>query len=191
MNDKKLDELLALKKSVSGDFSKSTAEFSRDFFAQIEKQSRKRFNYLAWAAGFIILLGVTAFMLSLLKKPDVPYNPCAKLAETVRLFGREVAVIFLGNELVTGERDSSSLPKNFIDIDLATNGGELNLALACADNDSIMFDSPQYSGSIIASRCDDRTLVLDVDLTFNGKHLRTAIPVIQSNNNCYVQSELL
>ena len=101
------------------------------------------------------------------KAPARSFDP---MQESLRLFGDDVAVLFVGNDLVIGERMNREMPSNVLNVKLADN---LELKIACADNDSV-------------SRSDRQTLVLDVDLLILGKRIHTQIPVdskIQKNQS--------
>ena len=101
------------------------------------------------------------------------------MQESLRLFGDEVAVLFVGNDLVIGERLTEAPPDNILKVKLAS---DIELKIACADNDSISVNAPGVSGNVIVSRSDRQTLVLDVDLFIQGKRINTQIPVDNSKD---------
>jgi hypothetical protein len=114
-------------------------------------------------------------------KIDLPGKKTAfdPMQESLRLFGDEVAVLFIGNDLVIGERMNTESPSNVLNVKLANN---IELKIACADNDSISVNAPGVSGNVIVSRSDRQTLVLDVDLFIQGKRINTQIPVDNSKD---------
>lgn len=187
MNDRQLDELLDLKKSVSVEFRKTPEEFAADFFNKVAERPERKSHYLAWAAGFLIVASVMAALMLPLRNP---MQTDTKLTEAVRLFGNDAAVLFLENELVTGERNSWGRPNNFIDIILDVGKKKIRLALACSDDDSITVENPSLSGAVVVSRLDASTLVLDLELCVNGKRIRTAIPVVRQGRNHYTEDKL-
>jgi len=82
---------------------------------------------------------------------------------------------------VIGERMNTERPSNVLNVKLANN---IELKIACADNDSISVNAPGVSGNVIVSRSDRQTLVLDVDLFIQGKRINTQIPV---DNSKYIR----
>ena len=102
------------------------------------------------------------------------------MIESLRLFGDDVAVIFVGNDLVIGERMNSDTSSNILKIKLTN---DIELKIACSDNDSITVNTPEISGNIIVSRSDRQTLVLDVDLLIQGKRINTQIPIDNGKDN--------
>ncbi len=51
-------------------------------------------------------------------------------------------------------------------------------------------DTADFSGNVVISRSDVSTLVLDVELTVNKRRVRTVIPVVRQNANCYISDAL-
>lgn len=201
-----IDKLLADKKNQKGNFSKSVDEFSKEFFAKIENTPPNRAKgllknkgsfftvtkYFALAASILIFLGIATFFgakyTSNYDKAGIKqYN---KLIESVRLFGDDVAVLFIGNELVTGSRESNTIPNNFIELDMTTWGEKFKLSLACSDEDSIIVDSLFCTGTIVTSKSDNKTLLLDIELNHDGKSIRTIIPVAVSQKNNYITGDV-
>ncbi len=189
MNEKQLDELLKRKKSATVNFPKNEAEFAGDFFAKIEKRRMIRFRFLSYAAGLLIILGLAVFF----AKSEISIQPddtFVKVSETVRLFGGDAAVLFFGNELVTGERESAEVQSNLVDVKFQTGARKIDLELACSDSDSIYLDSNGVSGNVVVSRCDPSTLVIDIDLKINGRRIRTVIPVKRRSGNRYMSDSI-
>ncbi len=195
MNEEKLNELLEYKRSAPVNFPKSEAEFTAEFFSRIEERKTEKqrtifFPDLVWryAAGILLLLGISAvFLLPAGREAEESSggNPYAELSEAVRLFDGGTAVLFVNDDLCTGER-SASAPENLICLIFSDrNGKTVRLSLACADQDTILLNMPGISGEIVASRCDGRTMMLDIDLNLNGKRLRLNIPAEQQGGNCY------
>ena len=171
MNEEQLDKLLKSKELQSFSFGKDKEEFLSDFLTETRKTSALRQNILRIAALFAIAAGIAIFAADFFKTPKEFNHP---IYESLRLFGNDSAVMFIGNELVTGERITDETPSNIIGATLEDN---IELKLACADNDSILVNMPGVSGNVIVSRCDARTLVLDIDLLIDGKRISTQIPV--------------
>ncbi len=190
MNDFNLDKLLEIKKHQQGEFKQSTAEFTADFFKQIQAQKpqkrRLHITILRWAAVAVITLtAVGALYCGLYTPPNIPETPFYKLEEALHLFGGDAAVMFCGNELLTGERSESSTPNNLIALQIPYNEQKIDLFLASADNDTVVLNSPQANGIIVTSRSDSKTLVVDIELTLNNQNIRTAIPVVLKGNYYY------
>lgn len=192
MNEKDLNELLERKKSLPVCFPKDETEFAQDFFAKIETaEMRHNFHFWRYAAGFLVMLSVAAFfLLPLLKKECFYYNPYTKLTETARVFGPDTAVLFVDDELYTGERSGSTGENQVILNLLQENGKQIQLSLVCSDQDAIKLDIPGLSGEIVTSRCDKDNLMLDLDLILNGKRIRLCAPVEQISENRYSGDEI-
>lgn len=193
MNEEDLNELLERKKYLPVCFPKNETEFAQDFFTKIEAEApRHHFHFWRYAAGFLVLLSLAAFFLHpLLKKECVHYNPYTKLTEAVRIFGSDTAVLFVNDELYTGE-SSGSTEKNQVILNLVQkNGKRIQLSLVCSDQDSIKLDMPGLSGEIVTSRCDGKNLMLDLDIILNGKRIRLCAPVEQRSGNRYSGDEIV
>ena len=195
MNEEQLEKLLNEKRSQTFLFDKSEDDFLADFIKKTE-QSLPRKNYFwRYAAAFAVAAGLAVIAVismqnnkgqiagvinehhaSAKKMQDVSLDP---MQESLRLFGNDVAVIFVGNDLVIGERMNTESPSNVLNVKLANN---IELKIACADNDSISVNAPGVSGNVIVSRSDRQTLVLDVDLFIQGKRINTQIPVDNSKD---------
>ena len=195
MNEEQLEKLLNEKRSQTFLFDKSEEDFLADFIQKTE-QSLPRKNYFwRYAAAFAVAAGLAVIAVismqnnkgqiagvihehhaSAKKMQDVSLDP---MQESLRLFGNDVAVIFVGNDLVIGERMNTESPSNVLNVKLANN---IELKIACADNDSISVNAPGVSGNVIVSRSDRQTLVLDVDLFIQGKRINTQIPVDNSKD---------
>ena len=187
MNEKELSELLERKRTLPIRFPQDDAEFTRAFFTRMETaEPRPHFPFRRCAAGFLLMLAVAAcFLLPRLKHAYVSYNPYTKLTETARIFGSETAVLFVNDELYTGER-SGSTEGNLVILNLfLDNGKRLQLSLVCSDQDTIKLDMPGLSGEIVTSRCDQENLMLDLDIVLNGKRIRLCSPVAQRSGNRY------
>lgn len=193
MNEKQLDSLLEEKSSMQTRFSQSEAEFAEAFFRRIDDERRKKRHaiLLRCAAGFLLLLTAAAVILpQMSEERSVSFNPYTKLSETVRLFGEDAAVLFVNEELYTGER-SESPPENLVILTLLDEAGKrIRLSLACSDQDTIYLDTPGISGEIVTSRCDGETLVLDLDLKWNGRRLRIDLPATRRSGYHYDGGEL-
>lgn len=186
MNDQKLNELLEVKKSAAGKFSTSDTAFAEKILAEIERTPVRRVPVLRLAAGLLIAAGVAVFFAwTAGKQEKTADSPFYKVREAARLFGGDAAVLFFGDELVTGERESADTPVNFVDVKLCGGTKPLELTLACSDSDSIYLDAENISGNLVISRCDAVTLVLDVELKINGREIRTIIPVVRRGKNRY------
>lgn len=187
MNEKDLNKLLERKKSLPIRFPKNETEFAQDFFTKIEAaETRHNFHFWRYAAGFLVMLSLAAFfLLPQLKKECVYYNPYTKLTETARVFGLDTAVLFVNDELYTGERSGSTGEYQIILNLLQKNGKRIQLSLVCSDQDSIKLDMPGLSGEIVTSRCDEKNLILDLDIILNGKRIRLCAPVKQRTGNRY------
>ena len=192
MNEKDLNKLLERKKSPPIRFPKNETEFAQDFFAKIETaEMRHNFHFWRYAAGFLVMLSLAAFfLLPLLKKEYVHYDLYTKLTETARIFGSDTAVLFVNDELYTGERSGSAEENQVILNLLLKNGKRIQLSLVCSDQDAIKLDMPGLSGEIVTSRCDKENLMLDLDLILNGKRIRFCAPVEQISENRYSGDEI-
>lgn len=193
MNDDRLEKLLEQKRSSRPVFTKSGEGFAADFFRKVREtpMPSRRWHWTAWAAGLLVAVGVAAAMLLPLTRAPYVCTRAAqyeKLAETVRLFGNRAAVFFFGDELITGERDEESGPVNFINIDLAVNRKLMRLSLACFDDDSIRLTSDAASGTVVVSRSDAGTLVVDLEIRHNGECIRLQVPVEKLERKYYYGS---
>ncbi len=195
MTEQQLHELLKRKSDVTVTFSKSEAEFTKEFFAKIKPPVRRRFSPGTLAAAASLLLAVAGMILwqRSENQPSAPPQTAhstvyQRLNESLRLFGSDAAVLFFGDELVTGDRESDEAPVNLIELVVKSGARKINLALACSDSDSIYIDTPEVSGNVIISRSDASTLVVDLELMVKGRKIHTIIPVSkQSGKNCYEQ----
>ena len=176
MNDDRLEKLLNEKKAQTLSFEKGVDEFTAAFFAKAETRSAKRPHWLRNAVFFAAAASLLiAAIITLKPAPAVAFTELDPLSESLRLFGRdEVAVLFVDNDLILGERFSDAPPSNLLQLKI---DGNVNLKLACSDNDSISVNSPGVSGNVIVSRSDSTTLVLDVDLKLQNRRICTQIPV--------------
>ena len=195
MNEEQLEKLLNEKRSQIFLFDKSEEDFLADFIKKTE-QSLPRKNYFwRYAAAFAVAAGLAVIAVismqnnkgqiagvihehhaSAQKMQDVSLDP---MQESLRLFGNDVAVIFVGNDLVVGERMTGDIPSNVLNVTLSDG---VELKIACADNDSISVNAPGVSGNVIVSRSDHQTLVLDVDLFIQGKRINAQIPIVNNFN---------
>lgn len=197
MNDVHLDELLERKKNVSMKFDQCEEDFIEEFFTRTAQAPVHHFPVWRIAAGFLLLLSIAAGLYSLF-----PANHCGtaagaklgsaennaqvgKLEEAVRIFGGDAALIFFGDELITGKRESKVIPDNRIDLQLHAGNRIIDLSLACPDSDTFYLDADGISGNVVVSRSDNSTLVLDIDLTINGTALRTVVPVSRISGKHY------
>ncbi|MBO5681196.1 MAG: hypothetical protein J6T08_05725 [Lentisphaeria bacterium] len=195
MNEEQLEKLLNEKRSQTFLFDKSEEDFLADFIKKTEQSSPRKNYFRRYAAAFAVAAGLAVIAVismqnnkgqiagvinehhaSAKKMQDVSLDP---MQESLRLFGDEVAVLFVGNDLVIGERMNTESPSNVLNVKLANN---IELKIACADNDSISVNAPGVSGNVIVSRSDRQTLVLDVDLFIQGKRINTQIPVDNSKD---------
>ena len=196
MNDQHLDELLKRKKAASMKFDKGEKEFIGDFLARTAQVPIHHFPVRRIAAGFL-LSGIAAalfFVFQTQHDPriagdgvrDADNAAAGKLEESVRFFGGDAALVFFGDELITGERESTAVPGNLVNVRLHAGNRTIDLSLACSDNDTFYLDSDGVSGNMIVSRCDASALILDVDLKIDGQTVRTAIPLSRSaGKHCY------
>ena len=187
MNETKLDELLERKKNIPVKFDRSKTEFADDFFAKVNRRRAGGLHLLRYAAGFLLFAAAAVFAVRPGSRPYKPAaeSPFVKIDEAVRVFGDNTAVLFFGDELVTGTRESSARMKNYVDVRIQSGGEKIDLSLVCADNDSIYLNGTDFSGDVIISRSDGSTLVLDVDLTIQGTKTRAVIPVVRRGNRHY------
>ena len=177
MNNDPLEKLLNEKKAQTLSFEKSVEEFTADFFAEAATRTRQRASYFRAAALFAAAAGLLiAALLTWKPTPAATVAEVDPMAESLRLFGNDdVAVLFVDNDLVIGERFSGDAPSNLLRLKLA---GDVDFQLACADHDSISVNTPRVSGNVIVSRSDSTTLVLDVDLKIKDRRICTQIPVV-------------
>ena len=196
MNERQLDELLEQKKNSAVEFNRSTAEFSRDFFEKVDNRPFPPFHIRRYAAGILLPAVAVLAIFMTLKRDDrsdkigFPPDPFVKVNEAARLFGNDSAVVFFGDELVTGSRESSMKMTNYVNVTLQAGKKNLQLSLLCSDNDSIYLDGPDFSGNVIISRSDDSTLVLDMELTVRGEKTHTIIPAVRHAANRYQGSSV-
>ena len=187
MNETKLDELLELKKNIPVKFDRSKTEFADDFFAKVNRRRAGGLHLLRYAAGFLLFAAAAVFAV---RPGNRPHKPAAessfvKIDEAVRAFGNNTAVLFFGDELVTGTRESSARMKNYVDVRILSGGEKIDLTLVCSDNDSIYLNGTVFSGDVIISRSDGSTLVLDMNLSINGEKTRAVIPVVRRREGLY------
>ena len=193
MNEELLEKLLKEKKDQVYHFTQSEEDFIAGFMEKIERRPQK-IHFWRYAAIFAAVIGITVLALTSMGKTvptseittyesvatnNAPGKSFDPMQESLRLFGDEVAVLFVGNDLVIGERMNTESPSNVLNVKLANN---IELKIACADNDSISVNAPGVSGNVIVSRSDRQTLVLDVDLFIQGKRINTQIPVDNSKD---------
>ncbi|MDD3155419.1 MAG: hypothetical protein PHS41_11180 [Victivallaceae bacterium] len=192
MNEKQLDELLQQKKSFAKKFEQSETEFIDSFFAKIDRKPTRTLYLLRYAAGFLLAAGLTVLFAWPKNQPQkkVEAPSFQTVSEAVRLFGSDTAVMFFGNELVTGDRESSEKMANYVNIQLPSGTEKIEILLACADNDSIYLDGAKISGNVIISRSDASTLVLDMELTVDGKSIHAVIPVVRQGETRHWGSAL-
>ena len=179
MNEEQLEKLLKEKKDHVYHFTQSEEDFLAGFMEKIDHRPQK-IHFWRYAAIFAAAASLVLMFLSMIPaKLNYSGKPTAvdPMQESLRLFGDEVAVLFVGNDLVIGERLTEAPPDNILKVKLANN---IELKIACADNDSISVNAPGVSGNVIVSRSDRQTLVLDVDLFIQGKRINTQIPVDNS-----------
>ena len=190
MNEEQLEKLLNEKKSQAFLFDKSEEEFLADFIKKTEHSSPRKNHFLRYAAAFAVVSGLAVIALismqcatNQISETVAKHRAAAKntqeaalkpMLESLRLFGDDVAVVFVGNDLVIGERTTCDAPTNVLNVKLSDG---VELKIACADNDSISVNAPGVSGNVIVSRSDHQTLVLDVDLFIRGKRINTQIPI--------------
>lgn len=179
MNEEQLEKLLKEKKDLVYRFTQSEEDFLAGFMEKIDHRPQK-IHVWRYAAIFAVAASLVLMFLSMI---PAKLNYSGKttaidpMQESLRLFGDEVAVLFVGNDLVIGERLTEAPPDNILKVKLAS---DIELKIACADNDSISVNAPGVSGNVIVSRSDRQTLVLDVDLFIQGKRINTQIPVDNS-----------
>ena len=176
MNNEQFEKLLQNKKDQSFHFEKSEEEFLADFLAATDRPAAHNFRFLRRAALFAVAAGAAIFIWFSMKPEEPVVSPEVDLmTETLRLFaGDDVAVLFVDNDLVIGERTSDEHPENLLKVSLDEN---IELKIACANNDSISINSSNVYGNVIVSQSDSQTLVLDIDLLIQGRHINTKIPV--------------
>ena len=147
MNETRLNSLLERKKSAQAHFPQNETEFAETLFRRIdERRKTRRTALLRFAACFLVLsvAAVSVLLLPLTRKAFVTYNPYTGLAETVRLFGEDAAVLFVNDELYTGAR-SESPPDNLVILTLLDGNGKIiRLSLACSDQDTILIQRHRF-----------------------------------------------
>lgn len=199
MNEDRLEKLLKEKKDQVYHFNRSEEEFLAGFTAETKYRAAQKIHIWRYAAIFAAVAGLAVLAVTSMRnyslsvsettKPvsaainKVPARSFDPMQESLRLFGDDVAVLFVDNDLVIGERMNRETPSNVLNVKLTDN---IELKIACADNDSISVNAPGVSGNIIVSRSDRQTLVLDVDLLILGKRINRQIPVdskIQKNQS--------
>ena len=189
MDEDLLEKLLKEKKDRIYRFDQSEEDFLAGFMEKIDHRPH-RIHFWRYAAIFAAVIGITVLALTSMSGKTVPPSEITThesvatnnapgksfdpMQESLRLFGDEVAVLFVGNDLVIGERMNTESPSNVLYVKLSN---DIELKIACADNDTISVNAPGVSGNVIVSRSDRQTLVLDVDLLIQGKHINTQIPV--------------
>ena len=118
MNEEQLEKLLHEKKSQTFLFDKSEEEFLADFMKKTEQSSPRKNYFLRYAAAFAVAAGLAVIALISMQNNNEPisevitqHHVSAKnmqdetsdpMQESLRLFGNDVAVIFVGNDLVVG-----------------------------------------------------------------------------------------
>ena len=187
MDEKQLDELLERKKSMFVKFERDEADFSSEFFSNINSHPPLVLHFWRYAAGFLLVAGLTLFFMQTNHSSHrtSAESSFVKVNEAARVFGGDTAVLFFRDELVTGRRDSAAKMGNYVDVQISSGNSKIELSLVCADNDSIYLEGPVYSGNVIISRSDDSTLVLDMDLSIQGTKTRAVIPVVCRKNGHY------
>ena len=182
MNEDLLEKLLKEKRDLVYHFDQSEDDLLAGFMEKIERRPH-RIHFWRYAAIFAVATGIVIMFLFMIPaKIDFSdkKNTVDPMIESLRLFGDDVAVIFVGNDLVIGERMNSDTSSNILKIKLTN---DIELKIACSDNDSITVNAPEISGNIIVSRSDRQTLVLDVDLLIQGKRINTQIPIDNGKDN--------
>ena len=195
MNEEQLEKLLAEKKARCFQFEQSEEEFLADFMVKTADCSRPRLPIRFWRYAAIVAAAIGIALPAWISRVDtadppplqvpkqpviaktVPPESLDPMRESLRLFGNDVAVLFIDNDLVIGERLAEETPSNLLQVKLARG---VDLKIACADKDSISVNSPGISGNVIVSRSDQSTLVLDIDLLIEGHRVNTQIPVDRS-----------
>ena len=185
-----LDRLLALKKNVRTNFVNDADRFIADFWQRADAETPAiplfRRKWLTAAALFALFAGAALLLLLPGTDRQTPEDQFLELNETVRLFGGDAGVVFLGGELVTGERSGRTAPENLISATIESNGKSCELLIASADNDAVTLDSNFASGEIVVSRCDRDTIVLDIDVKLaDDTAIRTIVPVYSRGGRHY------
>ncbi|MDD4818518.1 MAG: hypothetical protein PHI85_11190 [Victivallaceae bacterium] len=187
MNDKELNTLLARRTARQPVFSGDEEKFLANFWTEAERVRRfHRITVHRLYAAAALLLAACGVAIALYPSSEPPDDAFRQLSETVRIFGGDVGVVFLGGELATGERLRHDQPENLIRLELRKNGVPCELLIASADNDTVILDSPFTKGEIVVSRCDRDTIVLDIDIRFDDRtEIRTAVPVYSIGGDRY------
>lgn len=175
ISEQKLEQLLSDKRAQSFEFDQNPAPgLQAGIISSIRAERRTRnWRMLSLAASIMLLLGTWGWWYAQSQIRPVAAETvaagCDRLEEALKLFGKNVGLVFFDDNLITGERLSRERPLNRLTFDWHDRNGKIRtLSVLGADSDSIMLDNPELSGVIIFSRSDDNTLVVDLDLVSAG-----------------------
>lgn len=183
ISDQKLDELLILKQQQTCDVVENEEEVIRIFQNNIRKtKSRPRF-YWAIAASIALCIGVLSIMMWQMKPQEIDLSMAKTSSwkiytEVSKLFGDESALAVIEDQVLIGERYDTKLPLQNVSLKIinpATGQAE-SMILRVAENDTLTF-SGEISGEILISRSDNSTLVADIDLKSNDKHIKQIVVI--------------
>ncbi|MEG1980505.1 MAG: hypothetical protein RR060_07235, partial [Victivallaceae bacterium] len=106
-------------------------------------------------------------------------NCNVKLDNTMELFGSDVALMFVNDELIIGERhgNGEDLRRWRLKVEDPASHQKYTLLVAGAENDALILESSEVSGTILISRSDADTLVFDVDINIQGREVNGAVAV--------------
>ncbi len=184
ITDATLDALLQRK--AAGSVAPGTPKpeaFAAAFQNALRQRRRRALLRPLTAAAALFLLSIGLFVGTRSAPPRVPAQvrtEFAKLTFAQNFLGPEVGVVFLNDELATGERLLAGVPpRNRIALELVDRrtGFRTALAFAGADGDTIVLDTPQLSGEILLLPDDAGNLVVDLELQnqTTGQELRDVL----------------
>lgn len=177
ISEQKLEQLLSDKRAQSFEFDQNPAPGLHLAITGVIQRERRARNWrmLSLAASIMLLIGAWGWWYAQNEihpvAKETVVGGCDRLEEALKLFGKNVGLVFFDDDLITGERLSEERPVNRLTFDWYDRSGKLRtLSVLGADSDSIMLDNPELSGVILFSRSDDNTLVVELDLVSAGSN---------------------
>ena len=146
----------------------SVDEFKARFKARVEKDVKKPipFRMFLRVAALVVVV-----LTALLLLPEVQVNvdgsagyADVRLQEAVRLFGSDTGVGFVGDELITYQRQSDSTADLLIELSWQENGVARVIQLASGSEDFFEIDGNGFSGAVLVTAGDMRVLSLDLTM---------------------------
>ncbi len=184
MKNLDVDKLLELKKqtqSPENDYA-LPEQFLANFRLCLQQRRRRQHTVqLALAASLILLCGLMMCSLSLFREEgtsgdgvvlsgnNIQQVPIVLLSEMERLFGMDSGVLFVNDQLVLYERLRAVQPEYQIRLQLTSQSGKTlaTLEFYTSGDDYIVVDDGQVAGSIFLNRCDDRSTILELNLSLD------------------------